>query len=546
MAMARAPLQPTPLALSARERQSWQRILDAIPFYVLLIDENHQIIAFNEAMRREFCVDEPHGAYCPRLVHGSDEPFPGCPLETVVNGQVGVEIELFDDSTRRWMMSAVYPTTLLTEEGRPVYLHFARDISQEKQASLDLEQSLEHHKALGTLLQQLRTASSPEQTLEFLLDLVLNLSWMDATCGAAAFVRRGPELQLAVCRNLGELVRKRCDRVPLGECLCGRAALGQIPLIQSADMRFEALRVSHEDTSHGHAVFPLTYEGRALGVVNFYVRPGCELEASRRLFLDAAVGVAAAALAEQLSRVAAREAREQAAALERKLLERVLASQEEERKRVARDLHDDLGQSLSALLLEVKSMPADAPTHTIRDQMERAVLELVEKVHRLAWDLRPSVLDDYGLDSALERHVANVEQRAGLPIDYRFACPDDADPRLPPSIELVLYRVTQEALNNVVRHAKAKRASLVVLRQREAVTLLVEDDGCGFEPTLVKSTESSGLGLTSIRERVALIKGKLSIDSDPRNGTSLRVWIPVDGLRLPTKRDASGGATGER
>ncbi len=514
------------LNVACPEPEPWRRILDALPFLAVLVDDEHSVVAVNEAARREFCSDRVDRDHCPSLHRGLE-----CPLQRLVIEQVDGETEFLDEKSGRWLTSAVYPTSLLTFDGRPVHLLLARDISQEKHAARELERSLEHHKALARLLQELQRASTPESTLQLLIDLALGLSWMGATSGAAAFVRRGGALELAACRNLEAAVSEQCARVPLGECLCGAVAQSQTVVITAPDETLTGMRVPHPVASHGHAVFPLLYEGRALGVVNFYLRPGCEFEPSQRYFLDAAVGVAAAALAEQLARSAAREAREQAAALERKLLERVLASQEEERKRVARELHDDLGQSLSALLLELKSTTDDTPSRLVRSNMERAVRGLVEKVHRLAWDLRPSLLDDYGLDSALERHVATVEQRSGLPIDYRFVQMDEIGARLPQTIELVLYRVTQEALNNAVRHARASRASVVVLRRTSEVILLVEDDGWGFDPSSVRATEASGLGITSIKERIALIRGKVSIDSDRSSGTSLRVWVPLDGTK---------------
>ena len=156
--------------------------------------------------------------------------------------------------------------------------------------------------------------------------------------------------------------------------------------------------------------------------------------------------------------------------------------------------------------------------------------ELISKVYQLAWDLRPAILDDFGLDSALSRHINKVSERTGLPIDYEFIGPKATNSRLPTEVEVVLYRVTQEALNNVVRHASATRVSVVVLCHPDSVVLMVEDDGKGFDPEgPVRPGAQSGLGLTGMRERVGLLKGELVIESAPGNGTSVKATIPLAG-----------------
>jgi len=510
----------------------WGKIMDALPFYVMLVDDRHRILAWNQALRREIGDRDPVGAYCPELIHGTADPYPGCPLEQSVGTASPVETELFDEATGRWMSSAVYPTGLVTQEGRGIYLHFTRNVTEQKLAATALAQSLEHHKAIGVLLQRLRDCQSPEQTLSELVDTTLSLSWMSNTSGAGAFLAKGDELALVVCRHLAPEVMERCARVPLGECLCGTTALELRPFSARAG-ECRHLRVSRSEDrqgTHGHATLPLVHEGRALGVVNFYLRFGAtELTSSQMSFLEAATAVTAAALGSQLARQRAHEAQTRASQLERQLLEGVIASQEDERKRVARELHDDLGQGLSALLLELKTAAHAGGVHgEICDRMEQSVRDLIGRIYQLAWDLRPSILDDYGLDSALTRHVNILSKRTGLSIDYRFVCPEGSLPRLPNTLEVLLYRVTQEALANVVRHAEATRVSVVVLRQSDKVTVIVEDDGRGFDPSSVAvSADGRGLGILGMRERVTLANGEMTIDSGAGQGTSLRVKVPL-------------------
>jgi signal transduction histidine kinase len=361
-----------------------------------------------------------------------------------------------------------------------------------------------------------------------MLDLVLGLSWMGIAERAVAFLAHDDKLELVASRNCSVNATARCACINRGECLCGRVAMsGEALLVDDAEVREPSLR--HRGTGdHGHAVVPLLYRGTTIGVANFYLEPGVRLAENQRAFLEAAAGVTAAALAEQLARLDAREARERASALERMLLQRTIESQEEERKRVARELHDELGQDLSALLLDLTRTGDDQNANEAAARVRDTIRNLVGKVSRLAWDLRPPILDDYGLDSAVARLVARIAERSGMTIDYEFAGAKPSEERLPGAVELALYRVAQEALTNVVRHAHATRASVVFVRGEHEISLLVEDDGRGFEWEKVRTRPGPDhLGLTGMRERLALAGGQLVIEAAPGEGTSLKATVPI-------------------
>jgi signal transduction histidine kinase len=209
------------------------------------------------------------------------------------------------------------------------------------------------------------------------------------------------------------------------------------------------------------------------------------------------------------------------------LLERLVHVQEEERKSISRELHDEVGQSLSAALLSIHqnckymSLPGN-----VCQEMEQRIHELIDDVHSLAWQMRPPILDDYGVSSALQRYLGNVSEQAGLEIDYQ-ASPATGMGTLPSQVELTLYRVAQEAIQNVVRHARANRASVVLLRQDHSLTLLVEDDGCGFEVDKKPADGGIHLGLLGLQERVTLCQGSVTIESAPGSGTTIQIRIPL-------------------
>ncbi|MBI4557705.1 MAG: HAMP domain-containing protein, partial [Candidatus Hydrogenedentes bacterium] len=211
------------------------------------------------------------------------------------------------------------------------------------------------------------------------------------------------------------------------------------------------------------------------------------------------------------------------------LIDQIVQAQEEERISVARELHDQLGQSLYKVLLRYQSVQRDCAQRNRRcTDLEEDLRGLIDEVRRLAWGIRPSLLDDFGLDSALQQYVKEISSRAGVPIDYKCGFPANAS-RLPDRVEVILYRVAQEALTNVIRHANANRASVVLLRHNSEVTLLVEDDGRGFDARAAFQGDIASLGLMGMRERVALVGGNLTIDSQPGKGAAVRVRIPING-----------------
>jgi len=205
----------------------------------------------------------------------------------------------------------------------------------------------------------------------------------------------------------------------------------------------------------------------------------------------------------------------------------VIAAQEDERKRIARELHDSTSQSLTSLLIGLRALTDHCDQADIRQQAEDLRLvasHTLDDVHTLALQLRPSVLDDLGLPAALARHVADCRRRHKLQID--LAITGLSDRRLPPEIETALYRIVQEALANVVRHAQAQTASVLIECGEHKVRAIIEDDGVGFDPAIISATDGH-LGVYSIRERAELLGGSLTIESESGHGASLFIEIPL-------------------
>lgn len=222
---------------------------------------------------------------------------------------------------------------------------------------------------------------------------------------------------------------------------------------------------------------------------------------------------------------AARE-RGEREALREDYIRGVISAQEEERKRIARELHDSTSQSLTSLLVGLRNLEQANDLHTIRTRIEdiRAVVNnTLDEVHTLAWQLRPSVLDDLGLAAALGRYIDDYQHRYNIQVDFITR---GLDERLPIALETSLYRMVQEGLTNIARHAQAKNASVLLEQRQNEIRVIIEDNGIGFELDR-KAYSQKSLGLQGIRERTQLFGGKLTIETQPKQGASLFIEIPL-------------------
>jgi signal transduction histidine kinase len=209
----------------------------------------------------------------------------------------------------------------------------------------------------------------------------------------------------------------------------------------------------------------------------------------------------------------------------RETVDAILEAQEAERSRIARELHDETGSALTAVLLGLAAIDAAATlpeAHQASTALRETARDTLKNVGRLAFALRPSALDEFGLVSALKDLCGSLEEQGGPKIELDVALPADA--RLPATLETAIFRITQEALTNVVKHAEAKAVHIILAGGKRSVRLAVEDDGRGFSPA---QEAGGGLGLVGMRERVASVNGVLAIDSRRGAGTRLKVEIPL-------------------
>jgi signal transduction histidine kinase len=253
---------------------------------------------------------------------------------------------------------------------------------------------------------------------------------------------------------------------------------------------------------------PLVSQGRSVGIIVAFDKHGPDPR-----FSDADMRIAQAFA----NRVAV--AIELSERVGRKAVQSLLEGQELERKRLARELHDETGQALASILLGLKSLEQQVGTEPVA-RIRELVGSALDDVRRLTVELRPPALDDFGLEPALERLTSIVAERSGIDVQLSVRSPV----ALPADQETAIYRIVQEALTNIVKHAGATSVSIIVMASGPSVRLVIEDDGSGFDPTKVRD---GALGLIGVRERVAILGGRFELQSAPGAGTTIVVELPT-------------------
>ena len=340
------------------------------------------------------------------------------------------------------------------------------------------------------------------------------------------------KLELAAHQGLpSDFVRAEASQL-LANCLCRHVFEGGRPMVVhdiGKQCRCMDRKLVKTAGLVSHVIVPLQAKGRVLGVLNIGAGAGRVFTAedmSMLLAIGNEIGVA-------LENARLWQELRLKEVMRGNLLAKVISAQEEERRRISRELHDQTSQSLASLRVGLQAVhraknPAELQQQL--DNLDDLTGSILDELHLLARELRPSVLDDLGLVPALERYVAEYGQRFSIATDLQTV--GLSDKRLPPAVEIALYRIIQEALTNVARHAAASSVSVVVRYVQGTVLAMVEDDGQGFDPIMREGRESTDrhLGLFGMKERALLLGGTLAVESAPGRGTTIVVRLPVPDL----------------
>jgi signal transduction histidine kinase len=407
-----------------------------------------------------------------------------------------------------------------------------------------LQRQDEKLSTLNTLASTVSRSLNLREVLRNALDEVLGLVRLRA---GWIMLRdaHGEEFRLAASRGLSEeaaLAHTQCNWM---RCICaGVFESGQSRVFRiKSKYPCPAAEYLQREGLVFRACVPLKSKDRVLGVMslagvahaNMWMFTEDSLETLTAVGRQIGIALENASLYEELR---------QTETLRRQFLERGLDLLEDERRRIARELHDQTSQRLTSMLMtlgvlgEVESLD-EVRTH-VRDLRDIAA-QTLDEVHSLALELRPRLLDDLGLMAALRHYLGEFRDRYRVPVDLQVL--GLGSERLPLRVETALYRVAQEALTNVARHAQAHSVGVLLENRDSSVMLIVEDDGRGFDVPQVMGTHvhEGNLGLHGMRERASLLGGTLTIESAPETGTSVFVEIPFGRGESGYGKDPSPG-----
>lgn len=369
------------------------------------------------------------------------------------------------------------------------------------------------------LFQAVATCHDHDRTLRLCLEAALQVTAME--CGGLYLADEHGGLHLEPTIGLSEEFVAAVNRLP-PERANTRLVMGGQPLylgwreidaIPSDAERRERLR--------SLAVVPILLEERVIGSLNVASRRLDEVPQHARPALET-IGAAASML---IAREQADKALRATARRLQRLSRRLLAIQEEERRRLARELHDEIGQQLTGLVARLEAARrSPASNHeTALDAALTIAEETLEMIGDLSLEMRPSMLDDYGLPAALRWHGERIRERAGIEVGIGIT---GIEGRLAPDVETAAFRIVQEALTNVVRHARVKIAQVRLWVDGDRLHVEVADEGRGFDPWR-RRDEAPAFGLSGMRERAELLGGSLQLESEPGRGTRVLATLPL-------------------
>jgi signal transduction histidine kinase len=363
-------------------------------------------------------------------------------------------------------------------------------------------------------LNEVGNALATETDLEKLLDLIVRRlrELLEARVVALALPIGANELRFAAVAGADDLLGTTISRSESksGAVIARRRSERIDSVMDDPEVHQE---VSRRLAARTGMWVPLIGREAVIGVLEIHDKEGNDARFSHDDFRLAETFATRAAVAVELSQRVARDS-----------VRRVVQAQELERRRLARELHDETGQALTSILLGLKPLEealADHPARSALGELREQVVTALQDVRRLAVELRPAVLDDFGLVPALERLFDAFAEQSDVHVDFHSAL---GERRLPSDVETALYRVVQESLTNIVKHANARNISVSLVRRESGVAAVVEDDGAGFDQRTVRM---KGIGLLGMRERLALLDGRLEVESRPGAGTTVVAEVPL-------------------
>jgi signal transduction histidine kinase len=515
------------------ERRRLFNLLDELPGIVYVRGPVYSIDFANRHFRERF--GDPTAGPCYWVIHERDTPCEPCRCDTALaEGQLMESEWIFADGTSYQLND--YP--FVDVDGVRKVLHLGIDTTKRRQAEAELEEAnrellalsrAEHReRILAESLAQAALALNSSLDSGQVLDQILEQTLRVVPCSAASVMLiEHKQIQLVRQRGLESWQGAELERLEAGVPLesmprLQAACQARLPMLIEDTKRDPQDRLANGlEWVRSLVALPMIQGDSVLGFITLLSDQAGFFAQESLLRLGSFASHAALAIANARLYQEMKESREQLQSLSRRLVE----VQENERRYVARELHDEAGQALTSLMIQLKLLQREAADP---DRVQGGVTELMgevegvmENLHRLAMDLRPASLDHVGLSAALSQHCHTLAEQHAIQVTFEAI---GVEGRVAPDVETALYRIVQEALNNVIRHGQATRADVLLERRRDRLAAIVEDDGRGFDPEMAAGPDH--LGLVGIQERAMALGGSLTIESSPSQGTALFVEIP--------------------
>ena len=517
---------------------SLQDTVDSVEDELLVIDSEYRIQFANAAMRRTLKkgAKRPTGRLCYEVLHERDRPCNAplwdCPLTEVLrSGGISTTVHPVRNlEADRYLKVTMYP--LHDSHGNiNAVVELRRDVTAER----DLETQIlrRHHQLLA--LSRISSAVSGLHDLDAILRIALDsvLEVINGAIGGILLLDEETQtLSYRIHRGVSVKYAEEM-RMSVGEGVAGRVAQTGEPILLediSKDPRTIRLDLVSAQGIRGVVSIPLKVKDKVVGVMNV-----ASTEAGRfgadDVYLLNSIGDYLGTTIEQTrlyERLASAGERYQA------LLQHALVTQEDERKRIARELHDETSQALTSLTLTLQAIIGMAEMKGIDDtelmdmlkKTQSQAVHAANEIVKLMKELRPTLLDELGMYAAIHRYAKDTLQPQDINVSAEFKGTDE---RLPMEVEVTLFRIAQGAIGNILEHSQAKNATINVECDANECRLQIEDDGKGFNVSKVTQVESSGrgAGLFTMKERVKLVGGNCHVESQAGRGTKVTVQVPL-------------------
>jgi len=515
-----------------------QDLVDGVEDELLVIDSEYRVKFVNSAVRHRFQkgAESLIGRLCYEVFHGRDKPCSAplwnCPLREVLQ-RGSVKTVIHPDhilGADRYLKITAYP--LRDSNGNiEAVAELRRDVSAERE--LETQILRRHHQllALSNISGAVSGLSDLDTVLKVALDNVLDL--INGDIGGILLLDKETEsLYYRVQRGLSAKYAEEM-RISPGEGIAGRVAQTGDPMLVedvSVDQRTARPDLVNAEGIKGFVSIPLKAKDKVVGVMNVASHMAGRFGADDASLLNSigdylGTAIEQARLYERLARVGERY---------RVLLQHALTAQEEERKRIARELHDETSQSLTSLTLNLMAIMGMAEMKGIGDAEFREKLKTTHshavhagnEVVRLMKELRPTLLDELGMPAAIYRYAKDTLTTRGISVSVEFI---GTDQRFEPEVEVTLFRVAQGIIGNILEHSGAKNAFIKLECNASECVLQIEDDGKGFDVSKLTGVEPSGrgAGLFTMRERLGLMGGLGNVESKPGHGTRIIAKVPL-------------------